>query len=490
MARNRDPNRQRRHGINEKERQSIRRYSKNKYLYLDNHHFSRRDRLYERAKRPEWPVLDEALFEWHQRLQSLRVPINGEMIREAARELWGRLPQYSEKPLPRFCHWFLDAFKKRHRIRKYKQHGEAASADTAGGEDEMEELRREVDTYTVEDVYNMDETGLFWKSVPDVTLATCPQIGKKKDKERISVAITCSASGKKLPFGNKSRGNVLIEALDMKYRSNIKSWMTGQIMKEYLRWFDSRMRRPSLLILDGFSAHESAAKALEEDKDEPLKWTTVRFLPPNTTAHWQPCDQGIIKNWKQKYRESWLRFLVHKTINDQNPLKSVTLLYAVRWACQAWAEVLPATIRNCWKISTVLGDYFGPQPCRDDDNYNNLVELVDQLEELQVIRRRMDIHNFVDPQDEEIIDGRPEDLMDHLIEMYSPEEEDIDEPDNQPLPTHKEAMEMAERLSIYAGAFDSTFATQIVRINKKIEQQVLADAMLKKKQASIHRYFM
>ena len=41
-----------------------------------------------------------------------------------------------------------------------------------GAEDCMIELQALVVSYPLKDVYNMDETGLFWKAIPDTTLAT------------------------------------------------------------------------------------------------------------------------------------------------------------------------------------------------------------------------------------------------------------------------------------------------------------------------------
>jgi hypothetical protein len=46
----------------------------------------------------------------------------------------------------------------------------------------------------------MDETGLFWKLTPDRTLVTQAGSGKKKSKDRITLAFTVLAFGKKEPI--------------------------------------------------------------------------------------------------------------------------------------------------------------------------------------------------------------------------------------------------------------------------------------------------
>ena len=67
---------------------------------------------------------------------------------------------------------WIEGFKDRNGIRKRKQYGEAASVNTEGAEDRMIELWEIVAPYPPKDVYNMDETGLFWKATLDTTLAT------------------------------------------------------------------------------------------------------------------------------------------------------------------------------------------------------------------------------------------------------------------------------------------------------------------------------
>jgi len=63
------------------------------------------------------------------------------------------------------------------------------------------------------------------------------------------------------------------------------------------------MSRPSLLIVDNFSAHETAVNTINEGIKNrgKLKWTKVIFLPPNVTSEFQPLDQGIIRNFKAFY---------------------------------------------------------------------------------------------------------------------------------------------------------------------------------------------
>ena len=50
--------------------------------------------------------------------------------------------------------------------------------------------------YDLEDVKNMDETGLFYNLAPDKTIARRQIEGMKKNKIRLSVALTANATGR------------------------------------------------------------------------------------------------------------------------------------------------------------------------------------------------------------------------------------------------------------------------------------------------------
>jgi hypothetical protein len=80
--------------------------------------------------------------------------------------------------------------------------------------------------------------------------------------------------------------------------------MTGNIMVEYLNWLNVKMvseNRKVLLLMDNFSAHESAVKEL--GGETALSNVEIEWLPPNTTSYWQPLDQGIMASFKLQYRK-------------------------------------------------------------------------------------------------------------------------------------------------------------------------------------------
>src|SRR5262249_49432317 len=111
-----------------------------------------------------------------------------------------------------FSPGWLYKFKTRNGIRQQKLHGEAASADETAISDALPLLHDKCGRYPPERIYNMDETGLFYRYglsfralsfivqfacrlEPDRTLATKRISGRKQNRERLSIALCASADG-------------------------------------------------------------------------------------------------------------------------------------------------------------------------------------------------------------------------------------------------------------------------------------------------------
>jgi len=205
-----------------------------------------------------------------------------------------------------FSSGWLHKFKNRNGIHQEKLHGEADSADNAAIIEALPLLREKCATYPLERIYNMDETGLFYRLEPDRTLATKRLSGRKKNKERISVALCSNADRshklKPLIIGKSAKPrcfkNINIYNLPMVYRYNSKAWMLLTLFQEWLQEFDLQISRKHrgqrvLLLLDNCPSHKIRGLVLQN--------VDVHFLPPNTTSKIQPMDAGIIMAFKKNY---------------------------------------------------------------------------------------------------------------------------------------------------------------------------------------------
>ncbi|XP_060863424.1 tigger transposable element-derived protein 4-like [Metopolophium dirhodum] len=116
--------------------------------------------------------------------------------------------------------------------------------------------------YEAKDIYNADETGLFFRGIPTKSLVikgdAC--VGGKKSKDRLTVLMCGSMAGeirKPLVIGKSIKPrcfkNMNIASLPVTWKSNKKAWMTAEIIEQWLQYFNADMRlqnRNILLFLD------------------------------------------------------------------------------------------------------------------------------------------------------------------------------------------------------------------------------------------------
>ena len=82
--------------------------------------------------------------------------------------------------------------------------------------------------------------------------------------------------------------------LPVNYFWNKSAWMQVSIWNEYLKNLNQLMKnqnRKILLLIDNAPVHIINDTIL-------LTHITIHYLPPNTTAHLQPADAGIINSFK------------------------------------------------------------------------------------------------------------------------------------------------------------------------------------------------
>ncbi|CAB4493489.1 uncharacterized protein OCT59_000586 [Rhizophagus irregularis] len=77
---------------------------------------------------------------------------------------------------------WINGFKERHSLKQYVKWGEAKSAPLETLDEKRKILREIIKDYDLNDVFNCDETGLYWDLEPSKTLAQGPLSGKKNQK--------------------------------------------------------------------------------------------------------------------------------------------------------------------------------------------------------------------------------------------------------------------------------------------------------------------
>jgi len=140
------------------------------------------------------PDVEAALIKWHRMARDRNVPISGHMLQSKAIELSEELGVADFK-----CSLgWLTRFKQRHNISYRVICGEAKSVSV----DQMAEwkdthLPSILKKYSADDIYNADETGLFYRLLPNKSLVEKSDqcSGGKQSKERLTVMVCANMSG-------------------------------------------------------------------------------------------------------------------------------------------------------------------------------------------------------------------------------------------------------------------------------------------------------
>jgi len=113
-----------------------------------------------RQKPVKYPDMENDLMEWIEIYQS-QIQLNGELIKSKGKVFLKAL--YGENADMEFSEGWLSSFKTRHGIKQYRTVGESGSVNLQTLEDRLPGLRAMLDRYALKDIYNMDETGLFYR---------------------------------------------------------------------------------------------------------------------------------------------------------------------------------------------------------------------------------------------------------------------------------------------------------------------------------------
>ena len=326
--------------------------------------------------------LNELVWQWFCQARAKAVPISGPILQEKASQFARELSLSEFKG----SNGWLDRWKSHYNVKGFKVSGESAGVDPDVVEDYRSRIPDIVTDYAAKDVFNCDESGLYYRALPDRTLSVRGEASKgcKISKDRVTLMFACSAAGEKLKplVIGKSKNprcfkNVRIGNLPVHYMANKKAWMTGQIFCEWISEVNKlmkRQRRHILMFLDNATCHTP---------DIRLSNVTLKFLPANTTSVLQPLDHGIIRAFKARYRKHMLQSLVSKIDsidNAQKLCKEISLLDCIHWIAKSWMETQPSTITKCFNATGFPTDNDGDT--EDESNDQDEISLLDLAKEL------------------------------------------------------------------------------------------------------------
>ncbi|XP_043494104.1 tigger transposable element-derived protein 1-like [Polistes fuscatus] len=292
---------------------------------------------------------EKALVLWIKDLTKKRLPIHKELIQEKARLYFNQLKVL--EPSSTSCSqnvnfsasngWFT-RFLKRYGLHNVKIQDEAASADETAAMNYREVLAKIIDDggYCPDQVFNADETGLFWKKMPSRTFIAKSEktaSGFKAAKDRITLLLCSNASGAKMlkpliinkALHPRALKGISLAEYPIHFMVNKKAWVTSTL---FVTWFNEsfvpeveeymvEMGLPFkvLLIVDNAPGHP----CIEHPNVQ------IVFLPPNTTSLIQPLDQGIIANFKKHYVKLTFSYILKQIENDKLTLTEVWKKFSI-----------------------------------------------------------------------------------------------------------------------------------------------------------------
>lgn len=383
--------------------------------------------------------VERALQIWFEQMQSSGAVISTNMLMEKAQQLAQQMNCYFTPSTGWLWRW-----QQRQGIKLRKIHGEQKSADSKAAADFLNfVVPNMLSEYEEADIFNADESALFFKALPGKSL--CKQgyrnTGFKSSKERLTLLFICNATGeyKKVVVIGKAKNPRCFKnkVLPLKYYSNRKAWMTGDLWNEIILNLEEEMasqKRNIILFADNAACHK---------KVQNLNYINLQFLPANTTSIIQPLDQGIIHAFKSYYRQNIIRKQIGalelgKTVEEFS--KSINILLGMHMIKRSFWMVKPTSIKQCFKKSKLT------KTCSEEENEET--ESTSNFEIAEDLRE--DFEKFVTCDDNEDCNGVLTDteIIEHILDRTDVEEGEK-EYDNPKPPSVLEALKYVQELQTY-----------------------------------------
>lgn len=193
-------------------------------------------------KSSELPKMESALYKWFLSQREKNYPINGLILKERAKQLHQQIKEANSDFFA--SDGWLEKFKKRYGIRLIAISGEKLSSQQELVEPFKILLKNKIEEMGLceEQIYNADESGLYWKLLPEKTYVSISEKqapGRKSEKERITFLACANASGnhkiKMFVIGKAKKPRTFKNFnCPVEYKNSKSAWMTSFLFRD---WF-------------------------------------------------------------------------------------------------------------------------------------------------------------------------------------------------------------------------------------------------------------
>ncbi|XP_017787740.1 PREDICTED: tigger transposable element-derived protein 2-like [Habropoda laboriosa] len=316
-------------------------------------------------RRPVLEELDTRLYTWFSERRVLGDRITDALLQSKASELCS---EYSGVTTFTASKGWIWRFKKRYNIRLANIQGDSADPDGQSAETFIQRFmqRVEEEDINLDHIYNMNETGLLWKAIPQKILIGPTEqkvfnIKIKKDRVNIGLCVNATGTHKLLPLfvheyeRPKALKHVKIHELPVVYKYQKNAWIDSVVFANWLEnhfkhevkkhQIESETCGKILLLIDNCKSHyvQTTITKLKDDNIE------VIFLPKICTSILQPMDQGIIAKLKGCFRYQLLKKILDFPHGIMEFYLDYDIVDCINILQDAWTVVSSENIRNSWK---------------------------------------------------------------------------------------------------------------------------------------------
>ena len=252
-------------------------------------------------------------------------------------------------------------------------------------------------TWNEDDIYNTNETTLYYKQLPGSTptLREDTPGGSKLNKASLTLLLNTNMSssnkrkaiviGKSAkPQSLKRKYGITPEQMQVDYYSSKKAWMNTVLFTQILTKWNSELQKKNwkvLLMCDQVSSH-----FIKEFSN-----IQIELLMVNTTSKLQPLDQGILRSMKMQYKASLackLMLYLDEGYEKEAISKKLDIKIATDDIARVWWRMTPELIKNCFKKALFMSKD-EPQAA-DPDEVTTEMERGMEDNEWRAVANRMD----------------------------------------------------------------------------------------------------
>ena len=266
-----------------------------------------------RSLKPAFPEIEAEVKRFIQYARLQRLPVTKSQIQAMA------LKAARDNGNAQFkaSNGWVEKFLRRARIqRSCELHGKGGTQIPVGTQERMEEIRSTLAKYDLKNIYNMDESGLFYRMGPSRSYLLASENRSEirvtelqRHKHRLSLVFCVNADASHsfpISFIGKSKNPICLRGtefshLKKNYWSQDNGWMDTKGFIHWIqKWYEAVKKNssgPWCLVMDNCGGHDVPIE---------LEGVEIVFLPSKTTAIHQLFDLGLIAHSKIRYRTALL----------------------------------------------------------------------------------------------------------------------------------------------------------------------------------------